>query len=157
MNEACPISQFQINEKAARLTGFLVFAIVAAIIFLPYKWIIALLLIDFFMRAFVNPSYSPLLNISMLILQALKVTPLMTNAGPKMFAAKMGFFFCACIGISVLLKANLLTNIFCGMIMACALMQSLLGFCVGCKIYSLLRLDSRIGQAATVLPGEDAA
>jgi cytochrome c biogenesis factor len=62
-----------------------------------------------------------------------------TNAGPKAFAAKLGFGFSLAVA-SALLLGNSLAALVAGSPFAlCALLEATLGFCVGCRIYQVWR------------------
>ena len=91
MRQSCPIVDAQINEKLARLISFGVF--ITSLIFLltPAKWIILVLALDFFLRAYFKKPYSPLCLFCKFILEILKIKQKIVNAGPKKFAAKIGF------------------------------------------------------------------
>ena len=138
MSGQCIISFTQINEKAARLNAFFITAAALAFIFTPVKWIIYPLGADFIIRAFWNPAYSPVGMVSRTVLNIVKAKPIMINAGPKIFSAKIGFIFCVVIGI---LNASGIDNwagITAGMLTFAASLEAFVGYCVGCKIYSLL-------------------
>jgi hypothetical protein len=99
MQEMCPISFKQVNERAVQINAALAVFSIIFFFLTPYKWILLVLAIDFFIRGFLNPSYSFYSAISKAILRIFKIKPLMVNAGPKIFAAKIGFIFCCMIAI----------------------------------------------------------
>lgn len=138
MHEACPISFNQINEKAARINGALTVTILAVFIYTSAKFIIILLGIDFLIRGFLKPKYSPLAIISKTLLKIVKATPKMTNSGPKLFAAKLGCIFS--IIVAALFYSGLQTLSYCvaGTFAIFAFLEAAFGFCVACKVYPLL-------------------
>ncbi|MFH2045408.1 MAG: DUF4395 domain-containing protein [Pseudomonadota bacterium] len=138
MNEMCPISFVQVNEKAVQINAALTILSLILFFFTPYKWIILVLTIDFFIRGFLKPSYSLYSSFSKTILNIFKVKPTMVNAGPKIFAAKIGVLFCCMIAASYLLNFEK-TGIVIGLIfIVCAALEAIFKFCVACKIYPFI-------------------
>jgi len=90
MNLMCPVSFKQINEKAVRVNAALAFLSILLFLLTPWKWIILIVGVDFFIRGFLNPQYSLFANISKGILSILAIKPVMVDACPKIFAAKIG-------------------------------------------------------------------
>jgi hypothetical protein len=138
MKEACPISFKQINEKAARVNGWLTVAVLLAFILTDIKWIAPILGIDFFIRGFLEPKFSALASLSRLFLKLLKIKPQMTNAGPKIFAARLGFFFCIVVSALSFSGLTLAGQIFAGIFAFFAFLEGAFGFCLACKVYPLL-------------------
>ena len=135
MKQMCPISFKQINERAGQLNAAL--AVLSVILFFltPYKWIILFLAIDFFIRGFLNPSYSFYSALSKTILRTFKIKPLMVNAGPKIFAAKIGFIFCCLVGVSYLFNFHRISLVIGSVFMFFAALEAIFRFCVACRIY----------------------
>lgn len=140
MNQSCPISKDLINEKVARLNGLFTLIAMLLFVFAVAKWIIFVIGVDFFLRAFGVPRYSPVSAVSKSILKALRVKPEMVNAGPKMFAAKIGFACCYLMAIFYVLGQDIPANVIGCIMIACASLEAFLGYCVGCKMYTLMQM-----------------
>lgn len=138
MDERCVIADFQINEKAARMNAFLVIIGVIFFIYTPAKWMLFILGMDFFIRGFISPRFSPFSMLSKFIIDILKIQPLLINAGPKIFASQIGFAICVSILLFYILDLKTAGNIFALSLVLCASLEAFLGYCVGCKIFSLL-------------------
>ena len=138
MKEMCPISFKQVNEKAVQINATLVVFSIIIFLFTPYKWIIYILAIDFFIRGFLNSSYSFYSTISKSILRIFKIKPLMVNAGPKIFAAKIGFIFCCIIAISYLFNFQRIGLIISSILMLFAALEAIFKFCLACKLYPFI-------------------
>jgi len=138
MKEMCPISSQQVNEAAVRINAALAVFSIIIFFFTPYKWIILILSIDFFIRGFLKPSYSFYGAISKTILTIFNVKPAMINGGPKIFAAKIGFIFCCMIAASYLLKFYGISMIIGAMFVFFATLESVFKFCLACKIYPFI-------------------
>jgi len=107
-NAFCPISFKKIDENVARLNGF--FTVVLLFVFLVTSSIlpVLLLLADFLVRGIEKPQFSPLALLSKFILSRFNAKPHLINAGPKIFAARIGLLFSLLITLSVLFGLNVL-------------------------------------------------
>ena len=104
-------------------------------LFTPHKWLIVVLSIDFFVRGFLNPSYSFLSAISRTVVRVFKIRPLMVNAGPKIFAAKIGFIFCCITAVLYLLNYQIISLVVGCILALFAALEAVFRFCLACKIY----------------------
>ena len=134
----CPISFKQINEKAVQLNAVLSVLSIILFFFTSYKWILLVLSADFFIRGFLDSSYSFYGAISKIILRILKIKPLMVNAGPKIFAAKIGFMFCCMTGVFYLLYFHKTSLLIGSIFVFFAALEAMFRFCVACRIYPLV-------------------
>lgn len=135
----CPLAGYSIDENGARITAAITMAMACAVPFLSpihQLLVLALLVLDFAMRAFSRPRYSPLANLARKILWLASVPPHKVDAGPKRFAAR--------IGLGMLLVAALCSAqgmqmpvLLLSMVLAlCAALEATISFCVGCWIWS---------------------
>jgi hypothetical protein len=138
MNQSCPISFKRVDERAAQINAALTVFSILVFLLTPQKWILLILCIDFFIRGFLDPSYSPYGAVSNAILRISKIKPAMVNAGPKIFAAKIGFLFCCATGICYLIHFYRVSLIAGAMLGFFAALEALFRFCVACKIYPLI-------------------
>ena len=138
MEEMCPISINQINERAAQVNAALTVLSIIFSLFTPYKWIILILAIDFFIRGFLNLSYSFYSAVSKIFLRIFKIKPLMVNAGPKIFAAKIGFIFCCMIAVSYFFNFQRMSLIIGSIFMFFAALEAIFRFCLACRIYPFI-------------------
>jgi hypothetical protein len=139
MAESCPIAYEVINSKGARLNALLVSFLLLLILFTPLKWLVFVLVFDFFIRAFTKKKWSLFAHTSKQLLALLKQKPKMTNAGPKVFAAKIGFVFSLALSICYVFGFMRAMNIVLIIFLVCAALEGILGFCVACKIYPLFQ------------------
>ncbi|MFO7838000.1 MAG: DUF4395 domain-containing protein [Desulfosalsimonadaceae bacterium] len=136
MTEACPISSGQlINEKAARVNGALTVLSMLVFLFTPFKAIVLILGADFLIRGFIRPSCSFYSFASRNILRLLRAQPEMINAGPKIFAAKVGFVLCCPIAILHFFHLPAASSVFAVILMFFAFLEAAAGFCVACRLY----------------------
>lgn len=116
--------------SAALLTALLVSAQTAAII-------TGALALDFIIRAFVKPKYSPLAALGRGTVSALKLPKKMVDSAPKVFAARVGVAFSA--AATILFAVNFLYAgvAVLAVLLICAALEAGLGFCLGCWMYAL--------------------
>lgn len=140
----CPVDLVLINENKARLTAF--FVLVLGTIFLATGlWIlIAFLVLDFFLRANNLGKYSLLSILSDAVIKQLKIKDKPTDRAPKRFAAGVGLIFSIGILIVALLHLGTMTVILTAVLLVFAFLESFVGFCAGCYVYSALQKTSKL-------------
>ncbi|MCW5198342.1 DUF4395 domain-containing protein [Desulfobulbus sp. F4] len=138
MNEMCPISLEKINENVARANAALTVALLLIFLFSPLKWLIVFVAADFCIRGFFGATYSPFAQISKNVLAMLNIQPVLVDAAPKIFAARIGFLF-SCLLTACWLLDQKTAALIIGMIFtACALLEVAFRFCLACKMYPLV-------------------
>ncbi|MCF6263273.1 MAG: DUF4395 domain-containing protein [Xanthomonadales bacterium] len=135
MNKVCPVSYVQVNERVAQLNAVLVIITMLVFVFTPFKFLVVILSVDFLLRGFVNPAYSLYSAISKTIVRSLKIKPLMVNADPKVFAAKIGFLFASSIAITYFLSYQGISLVLISILVLFAALEAIFRFCLACKIY----------------------
>lgn len=139
MSVECPFSPQTANEKVVRLTAFLVVLLMLTGLFANLKWFALLLSFDFFIRGFTNRPWSPLRRAARAQAKILRLKPKMINAGPKIFAARIGCVVCVVITLSAFTGLTGTARILAEILILLAGLEAFLGICVGCHIYSLLQ------------------
>src|SRR4030042_1132793 len=87
----CPVTDKSINESVARLNAFMTLILLIIFILTPFKWIIVILVPDFLLRRIYNAKFSYLTRLSIAAAAVTGLKKVMINAGPKLFAANIGF------------------------------------------------------------------
>jgi hypothetical protein len=140
----CPVDLVLINENKARLTALFVL-ILGAIFLVTGLWIIiAFLVIDFFLRVNNWGKYSLLAILSDAVIRQLKINNKPTDRAPKKFAAGVGLVFTIGILILALLQLSAATIIVTAVLLLFAFLESFVGFCAGCYVYSILQNISNL-------------
>jgi Domain of unknown function (DUF4395) len=124
------------SESKIRLTAF--FVLVIAIVYLIGGYGIAplFLLLDFTLRSFGLPRYSPLGYLAGTLATALKLPVKPVFLPPKRFAARVGFVFCLAITILHYANQEIAATILGAVLAIFAALESLAGFCAGCYVYN---------------------
>ena len=134
----CPISEKIIDEKVVRFNAaftvalIIVFGITTSILPLVF------LAVDFFMRAIDLSNFSLLKISSQGLVRYLSLKKNPINAGPKIFASRLGFMMVMVAIIASLSGYVIFAYVLAGMLGVLSLLESFFGFCLACKIYPLL-------------------
>lgn len=130
----CPTGGVQVNETKIRVVAGLV--LITGLVYGTTNWLALpiLLTVDFGLRSADLGKYSPLANSAGWLVQTLNLPYKATDQAPKRFAAWIGFGFGVLIsglhvvGIPTLIPTSILT--------AFAALESVVGFCAGCYVYT---------------------
>lgn len=137
INLDCPIDGVQVNENKIRLIAG--FVLLTALLYLltGWGWLLVLLVIDFGLRVFKLPKFSPLGKAADFVVGQLRLPFKGTDQAPKRFAAGIGLIF----SITILLLHGLGINTFLltSTLIVFALLESFAGFCAGCYVYTFLK------------------
>ena len=131
----CPISDKRIDEQVARLNGAFTVLLLAVFVVSGSLLPILFLFVDFALRSGNLSRYSALAFLSRNIVKSLSIKSKLINAGPKIFAARIGLVFNLAIILSYFSGLINLSLILTGVFGACAFLESAFGFCVACQIY----------------------
>ena len=138
-NLICPISNAQVDRTVVRITGFMVAVMIALYIYTGNVIFITVITLDFFIRAFTPLNYSYFSWTACQISELLHFPKNKIDKAPKIFAARVGFLFA--ISTHILFYIYPMAAIITGVVlMAFALIESLLNFCFGCFVYTYVIL-----------------
>lgn len=136
----CPIAGYKIDEHGARIVaGFVLVSTLAALAVSSCTavWIFAFLAQDFAFRALSRPRWSGLGRLAGVLLKTFGVAPRPVDAGAKRFAARLGLIFSLTLAVLSHLEARLATEIVATVLAVCAGLESILGYCLGCQMWTL--------------------
>lgn len=132
----CPVSTLRVDENRIRATAFGV-VITLGFFLMTGFWILpALLMVDFYIRAFSKLTYSPLSWLGHLFVNMLGTRPVWIDKAPKIFAARIGFIFSALTLAGTLLGWTLFSFITGATLVVFAFLECGLNFCMGCWVYT---------------------
>jgi hypothetical protein len=134
----CPITNKKVDENVARFNATITVLLLAAFVVSDTPLIALFLLVDFLLRGFELSAYSPIAIVSKKIVAALALKPKIINAGPKLFAAKVGALFSLSVMVSAFLGQTPLAFAFSAIFGICAFLEAAFGFCLACRIYPYL-------------------
>jgi hypothetical protein len=135
MSLVCPISDNYIDENTARLNAFITFAVMLIFFLTPYKWVIFLLAADFLLRRVMQGRYSIITRISVLTTVALSLRRVRINAGPKLFAANVGFLLSLLAAVFYYAGLTNVSYALAGTLAFFTLLESVFNICAACVLY----------------------
>ena len=138
INASCPISPELVNARLTRTYSFFTLATIIIYAYTPYKEIIFISTIDFFIRIFFGVKYSPICTFIKYILNIGNFKAEMVNAGPKKFAAKIGFIITSLMSISYILGLTYTSIVLAHVSIIAVGADAVFGYCIACKMHSLL-------------------
>ena len=146
-----------LNEREIRAAAGLLFLVIYTSLMLILfngdfrlaKYAIALFLVDFMIRVFINPKFSPSLIIGRMIVS--NQVPEYVGAKQKKFAWVVGVLLSGSM-FALLIVVNAyspFTGIICLFCLIFLFFESVFGICLACKVYRLM-----YGEKAQYCPGE---
>lgn len=131
----CPVSPKVVNENVARLNAAFTVILIGLFLFTSNLYLILFLGIDFFIRAIDKPRFSLLAIFSKGMVKSLSLQGEMVNAGPKLFAARVGLLFSVAVLGLVVTGWQVVPIMIAGILGLFSFLEAALGLCVACKIY----------------------
>jgi hypothetical protein len=154
INFSCPVSGTQRDNNAVRVvaaeTLLLALGAIALALTAGSDWaagLTGLLGLDFLVRAFLSPRFSPLATVAKALVNALGLPKKPVDAAPKVFAARIGVLFTVTATVLFLLGLATAGVVVLSILAVFALLESAFSFCAGCWVHSLL--PSSLGNALT--------
>jgi len=146
-----------LNEREIRAAAGIMFGVIYTSLMLiifkndfrMVKYVVALFLIDFTIRVFINPKFSPMLIIGRLIVG--NQVPEYVGAKQKKFAWIIGVFLSASMFV-LLIVINAYGPITASVCLLCLIFlffEAVFGICLACKVYRVI-----YGEKAQYCPGE---
>lgn len=130
-------SKYYVDENVVRITAAQ--AVIITIITLVTQSPLPALLLagDFALRAFTS-RVSPLAVVSKAITHSAGIQPRPVFAAPKRFAAGIGFVFALGISLMLYFQLSIAAYIIGGVLVFCAVLESVFKICLGCYVYNWL-------------------
>jgi hypothetical protein len=129
-----------VNDVSARIVAGVVTLMALTCIALDLRWLMLVIAYGFVARVLTGPRLSPLaLLVTKVVTPRLPLPERPVAGPPKRFAQGMG----AVISVSAVvaefaLGAAMVAQVLLAMLAAAATAESVLGFCIGCRIFALL-------------------
>jgi hypothetical protein len=127
-----------VNEKAARSVAAGVVLLSAITLVTQAWWLTVPLALGFWARVLTGPTLSPLGQLATRVVAPRLGTPRYVSGPPKRFAQGMGAAMTTLAAALALSGDPTAAAVLLGLVIVAALLESALGFCVGCKVFGLL-------------------
>lgn len=136
---SCPISSSIINDSEFKVAGLVYIFLLFGYLFSEYLFLVGYALVDILMR--LSPlSKSPVLFFSSVVAKLTKLKYSPRNEAPKRFALILGSIMLLSIMLAHLYSFHILAFIITSNLIILKLLDVVLDYCVGCKLYSYLML-----------------
>lgn len=139
-----------VNEVSARLVAAGVVVLATTALLLDQRWITAVLAYGFVARVLTGPTLSPLGQlVTKVITPRLPVEPRLVAGPPKRFAQGIGAALTLTAAVFALgLDRWGVAQVLLGALIIAASLESVVGLCLGCKVFALLMRLGVIPEAA---------
>ncbi len=137
-----------VNEKAARTVAFVVMAIAIVALATGSWWLVPVLAYGFIARVLTGPTLSPLGWLAQRVIAPRLGAPRPVPGPPKRFAQGLGALItttAAVLGFG--LGLHTIGAVLLGLLIVAAALESLAGFCLGCRLFSLLMRAGVISES----------
>jgi hypothetical protein len=134
----CPISTERVDENRVRTTAFGILTIMGLFFMTNNPVFPAILMVDFYIRAFTRLKYSPVSFLAHLFVKALGTEPVWIDKAPKMFAARVGLLLTSLTFGAALLQLPLVATITGATLVLFSFLECGLNFCAGCWVYTFV-------------------
>ena len=132
----CPVSSERVDENRVRVTALGVIVLIGVYFMTGNAVFPAILVLDFFIRAFTRLPYSPISWLARLFVKALGTRPVLIDKAPKVFAARIGFLLSFAMLAGTFLGLPLVAPIAGSTLVVFAFLECGLNFCAGCWVYT---------------------
>lgn len=151
---SCPIVPDLVDEAAGRIAAFLSLGVLALAVWRGWSWVVLALAGDFALRASGWRALSPVARTAGALRRMIGLPARTINAGPKRFAASVGFLFSLGIGLALLTGFRNLGVGLAFVLGFCAGLEAFFGFCLACQVHPWLPWV-RHGSARLLAAGAD--
>jgi hypothetical protein len=128
-----------VNEKAARVVAGAVAVIAAVMLATGWQWLLVVLAYGFWARVLTGPKLSPLGRFASAVAAPRLGPPRYVAGPPKRFAQGIGAGVTTIAAVcGLVLGWTTVAEILTAMLVVFATLESVFGFCVGCRIFGAL-------------------
>lgn len=137
-NAFCPISDKRINERVARVNAAFTVFLLVLFVLTGSVFLILFLTFDFLLRATSYSKFSLVGISSKNIVRYLPFDIHLINAGPKIFATRIGLVLSSLIFLANLADIGWLAFGIAGILGLFSFLEAAFGICVACEIYPVI-------------------
>ena len=127
-----------VNEKAARVVAGVVLATVILILLTTWYWLLIPLAYGFWARVLTGPTLSPLGRLAQRVVAPRLGPPKYVPGPPKRFAQGMGAVMSTAALVLAFAVSHQAADAVLILFLPAAGLESIVGYCLGCKVFGLL-------------------
>ena len=134
----CPVSFEKIDSNVSRMTIFINVILMVFFVFTLNPVFIAIVTLDYFIRATMEIKFSPIRFIALKIISLFKLHKKPINQAQKVFASRLGVLCAGSALVLLLLGFSTAALVIASILLILSILDSVFNFCVGCLIYNYL-------------------
>ena len=139
MHQSCPINFQTYDNTISRISSLSVTMLLAVYLLTSQIGIILFVIADLVVRVFIDKRFSPLYHISVSLKRLFGLQSVIKDSASKRLATYFGILFSFLIVLFHLLHLQEALYITAGIYIICLLLDAFFDFCLGCKIYYLIK------------------
>ncbi|WP_455756224.1 DUF4395 family protein [Sulfurimonas sp.] len=139
MSHTCPLNFVPIDSNTSRLSSLIVAILVITYVITLNEYILYFLFFDFTFKLFIKKDSSIVFMIALYMKELLNIGEKLTDGGAKRLAGMFGLFFVLLLLITHFLNFFVASIVVAGIFVTCSLLDVILNYCLGCKIYFLIK------------------
>ena len=139
MSHTCPVSFENVDSNIARFSALLVSLFVVFYLLSLNPYILYFLAYDFYMRLFCQKKFSLVFQVSKILKVVFNLKDKMVDGGSKRLAGYFGVFFVLLLVSLNHLHLDMASYIVGAVFLFCASLEALFNYCLGCKIYFIIK------------------
>ncbi|MEA3372466.1 MAG: DUF4395 domain-containing protein [Campylobacterota bacterium] len=139
MAAACPLNYKQLDSTLVRIGSFYVIVMLTAFLITSNVAVLYLLGIDALFRVYGQKQFSFIYQLASGTKHLLRLPTKMADAGAKRLAGQFALLFVLMLIVGHHLEVSLFIQVVAGIFLLCSLMELLFDFCVGCKVYYIVK------------------
>ena len=138
MIKICPVSVKNINANLSRFNAGFTVIMSVFYLFTNHLVLILVVLMDFILRNIREGKLNPFTRFNNYLIEVIQIPDHIINAGPKIFAARMGLILSLSGTIAFFFGNPEFSFIFVGVLSLFSFLEAAFNYCVACKLYPFL-------------------
>ncbi len=133
------MSFIQVDGNLVRIGAFFVSVFVLVYLISSQVILLYVLAIDFYIRIYLDKKYSIIFQLSKLVKKVFTIKTAMTDGGAKRLASQFGLLFSIVLIGQAHFHLETALYITASILLVCAFLEFMFDYCVGCKVYHILK------------------
>jgi hypothetical protein len=139
MSNACPLNFTKVDANVSRFSALFVSVLVLTYLYTNNVYILVFLAIDFVLKLFLNPGISPIMMLAEFVKSTFNIKDKYADGGAKKLAGYFGLFFVISLFLTHFIHSWMVTLPIALIFLACSLLDVFFNYCIGCKIYFIIK------------------
>lgn len=135
INKSCPIVYKNVDKNIIRINAMIIFTFLLVFLFTQNSVCLVVIATDFTIRVFFGLKYSPICFFIKRGLRMSGVKPHLINAGPKIFAARIGLGLSIAVVLTFFLGYTTVSVVLAVVFIIAVGLEAFFNYCLACEIY----------------------